>query len=870
MRTLILAFLALPLFGQPADKPDYLNPDLPAEQRAKDLVSRMVLEEKVLQMQDQAPAIPRLGIPAYGWWNEALHGVARAGQATVFPQAIGLAATWDTGLMHRIAGIISTEARAKYNEALRNDNHERYRGLTFWSPNINIFRDPRWGRGQETYGEDPFLTSRMAVEFIRGMQGDDPHYLKVVATAKHYAVHSGPEPARHRFDAHPAERDLNETYLPAFRASVVEGKVASIMCAYNSVNGEPACVNDDLLWHKLRRDWGFQGYVVSDCGAIRDIYAANAHHFVATVVDAAGLAVREGTDLTCGGEYAEGLIHAVKAEKIGRVSPDEIDRSLERLFTARFKLGMFDPPERVPFNAIPYSEVDSAAHRQVAIEAARKSIVLLTNRNRTLPLGPDVKKIAVLGPSADDPVSLLGNYNGISARNVTPLEGIETQYAGKAEVRFAPGATYTSQTPSLVPACVLTPPEGSGHGLQAEYFDNADFQGEPKLLRVEPRIFQQADLPDPAVAAAFPDGGYSVRWSGTLRVSASGDYAFSSRGGSGPSGIRISLDGQELAAPAPTAPAPTAPAPAAPLGHTGAGRATSPQFHARLEAGRAYKLRVEYQPKGAGGAQLMWLPPAAGLLAEAIDAVKNSDVAVVFVGLTPYLEGEEMPVTIPGFAGGDRTRLDLPVVQENLVEAAISTGKPVVVVLTSGSAVAANFAGERAAAVLEAWYGGEEIGAAIAETLAGANNPSGRLPVTFYRGVEQLPPFEEYAMKGRTYRYFKGNPAYGFGFGLSYSTFLYSDLRTSRAADGARIAVSVKNDSAREGDEVVQLYVDGPGGADNPIRSLRGFERIHLGAGESRDVEFHLAPEDVPLAPVRIGVGGGQPVAPVAYVQGML
>jgi beta-glucosidase len=700
----------------------------------------------------------------------------------------------------------------------------------------------------------------MAVAFIKGMQGDDPRYLKVVATAKHFAVHSGPEPARHRFDARPTQRDLNETYLPAFRASVVEGKVASIMCAYNSVNGSPACVSDELLGRTLRGAWGFQGYVVSDCGAIHDIFAPGAHHFVPTVADASGLAVRQGTDLTCGSEYGEGLVQAVKSDRPGRVSPEEVDRSVERLFTARFKLGMFDPPGSVPFNAIPYSVVDSAAHRQVALEAARKSIVLLANRNRTLPLAPGVKRIAVLGPSADDPVSPMGNYNGVSSKQVTPLEGIETQFAGKAEIRFAPGATYTATTPSLAPGAIFAPPAGSGHGLLAEYFDNPDFQGEPKLRRVEPRIFQQAELPDPAVAAAFPGRGYWVRWSGTLRVPATGDYAFSSRGGMGPSGLRISLDGRDLVSPAPTAP----------QGHTGAGRATSPQYTARLESGKAYSLRVEYRSKGAGGAQLMWLPPAAALLAEAVDAVKASDVAVVFVGLTPYLEGEEMPVTIPGFDGGDRTSLGLPEAQEKLIEAAVATGKPVVVVLTSGSAVAANFASERAAAVLEAWYGGEEIGTAIAETLAGANNPSGRLPVTFYRGVEQLPPFEDYAMKGRTYRYFKGNPAYGFGFGLSYSTFRYSDLKTGRGPDGARVSVTVKNDSAREGDEVVQLYVDGAGGADDPIRSLRGFERVHLRPGESRQVEFKLAPEDAPKPPARVSVGGGQPVAPVAYVQGTL
>jgi len=867
MRTLLFALLGFPLFGQSTDNPAYLNPDLPAEQRAKDVVSRMTLEEKVPQMQDQAPALPRLGIPAYGWWNEALHGVARAGRATVFPQAIGLAATWDTELMHRIAGIISTEARAKYNEALRHDNHARYYGLTFWSPNINIFRDPRWGRGQETYGEDPFLTSRMAVAFIQGMQGDDPRYFKVIATAKHYAVHSGPEPLRHKFDVHPSQRDLEETYLPAFRASVMEGKVDSIMCAYNAVDGVPACANDDLLWKILRREWGFQGYVVSDCGAIRDIFAENAHHYAATVVDASALAVRHGTDLTCGVEYGEGLVTAAKAVKIGRISENEIDESLERLFVARFKLGMFDPPERVPFSKIPYSETDSAEHRKVSLEAARKSIVLLKNRNQTLPLRSSVKKIAVIGPSADDPLALLGNYNGFSSKHVTPLEGMETQFAGQAEIRFAPGATYTSQTPSLMPSSVLTPPSGSGHGLQAEYFDNADFQGEPKLRRVEPRIFQQADPPDPAVAAVFAGRGYSVRWTGTLRVPGNGGYVFSTRGGYGQSAVHIFLDDKELIAPAPAVP--PAAQPNSPRGSR-PGRGAPPLYHAQLEAAKPYKLRVEYKPQGAGSAQLTWIPPAAPLLAEAIDAVKNSDVAVVCVGLNPNLEGEEMPVNIPGFQGGDRTDVALPETQEKLVEAAIATGKPVVVVLTSGSAVAANYAAERAGAVLEAWYGGEEIGTAIAETLAGSNNPAGRLPVTFYRGVEQLPAFEEYAMKGRTYRYFKGDPLYGFGFGLSYSTFRYSDLKTSRANDGAHIAVRVKNDSAREGDEVVQLYVDGPGGADDPIRSLRAFQRIHLRAGESRDVEFQLAPRDVPKAPTRIGVGGGQPVPQVSHVEGIL
>ena len=851
---------AIHLAGQAANSPPYLNPDLPPERRAADVVSRMTLEEKVLQMQNTAPAIARLGVPAYDWWNEALHGVARAGLATVFPQAIGLAATWDTGLMHRVADAISTEARAKYNEAIRDNDHSRYRGLTFWSPNINIFRDPRWGRGQETYGEDPYLTGRLAVAFIQGMQGNDPHYFKVIATAKHFAVHSGPESTRHQFDARPSERDLDDTYLAAFHAAIVEGKADSVMCAYNSLDGAPACANADLLQKRLRDEWGFQGYVVSDCGAVSDIFRG--HQYKPTAGEASAVAVKAGTDLTCGTEYRS-LVGAVAA---GQISEAEIDRSLERLFVARFKLGMFDPPERVPFSKIPYSEVDSAEHRKIALEAARKSIVLLKNQNQTLPLKSSVRKIAVIGPSADDPEALMGNYNGFSSKQVAPLEGIERQFAGKAEVRFALGATYTTQSQAPVPSDVLTPPSGTGHGLLAEYFDSANFQGQPKLQRVEPRAYQPSGIADPAVAAAFPQRGYSVRWTGTLRTPAGGDYAIGPRSAGGRPTMRIFLDGKELAA---ETPAPASAAPAA--GNTGPGRGRAPQLHAQLEAGRAYRLRVEYAaPPVGGSAQLMWLPPAAPLLAEAVEAVKNADVTVAFVGLNPSLEGEEMPVSVPGFSGGDRTDLNLPEPQEKLIEAAVATGKPVVVVLTSGSALAANFPAEHAVAVLEAWYGGEEIGTAIAETLAGVNNPAGRLPVTFYRGVEQLPPFDDYAMKGRTYRYFKGEALFGFGFGLSYSTFQYSGLRASRTVKGGVVSVRVKNVSTREGDEVVQLYLSGGAAADDAVRDLRGFQRVHLRPGETRTVEFAIAAEDLPKSKVRVSVGGGQPAGQIPRMEGAL
>src|SRR5437660_767787 len=471
--------------------PPYKNPTLHIEKRVDYLVSRMTLEEKVSQMMNAAPAIERLDIPAYDWWNEALHGVARAGYATVFPQAIGLGATWDADLMHQVADVISTEARAKYHEAIRNNEHGRYQGLTFWSPNINIFRDPRWGRGMETYGEDPWLTGRMAVAFIQGLQGADPRYFKVIATAKHYAVHSGPEPSRHVFDVHPSEADLLNTYLPAFKAAIVEGKADSVMCAYNRVDGVPACANSDLLQKRLRGEWNFQGFIVSDCGAITDIFRG--HKYKATPEEGSAVAVKAGTDLTCGNEY-RALVQAVKA---GQITEAEINRSLERLFVARFKLGMFDPPERVPFSKIPYSETDSAEHRKLALEAARKSIVLLKNENQTLPLKSSVRKIAVIGPSADDPEALLGNYNGFSSKQVSPLEGIQRQFSGQAEVRFALGSTYTSISPALIPSDALTPPDGNGHGLLAEYFAGTELQGEPRLRRVEPRPYIQPGISDP-------------------------------------------------------------------------------------------------------------------------------------------------------------------------------------------------------------------------------------------------------------------------------------------------------------------------------------------------------------------------------------
>jgi len=686
----------------------YWNPKLSVKKRVADLLARMTLEEKTSQMVNAAPPVERLGIPGYDWWNECLHGVGRAGIATVFPQAIGLAATWNARLVHRMAAATSDEARAKHHEALRQGNRDRYAGLTFWSPNVNIFRDPRWGRGQETYGEDPYLAARMGVAFIRGLQGDDPKVLKVVATAKHFAVHSGPEADRHRFDARVSDRDLRETYLPAFEAAVREARVESIMGAYNRFRGEPCCGSLLLLRRILREEWGFAGHVVSDCGAIDDIFRF--HQVVETPEQAAALAVRAGCDLECGNVYAA-LPNAVKQ---GLVTEAEIDRSLGRLLDAKFRLGMFDPPEKVPYAQIPITVNDCVKHRRLALETARESIVLLKN-DGVLPLKKNVRRIAVVGPNADEVEVLLGNYNGQPSKAVTPLEGLRTRAGEKIEVVYAKGC----------------------------------------------------DVKDPSAV--------------------------------------------------------------------GIGEATM-------------------------------------LAAEA-------DVVVAVVGLTPRLEGEE------GDSSGDRADLALPGVQENLLRAVHATGTPLVVVLLSGSAVGLGWAKANAATVVAAWYPGEEGGTAIADVLFGDYNPAGRLPVTFYASADDLPPFTEYAMEGRTYRYFRGEPLFPFGWGLSYTKFKYDKLKITpaKAAPGRNVAVSVEvaNVGRRAGDEVVQLYVTDPeASVPRPIASLAGFERVHLAPGARKTVRFTLVPEQLSLVTDdgqrkiepgewRVAVGGSAPVPGNAQFNGV-
>jgi beta-glucosidase len=852
--TLVLCLIGS---GSPATtqetKPDpgapYLNPKLPLEQRVDDLISRMTLEEKVSQMMNAAPAIPRLGIPQYDWWNEALHGVAFSGVATVFPQAIGLGATFDPQLLNRVATVISDEARAKYHDAQRRGNHNRFYGLTFWSPNINIFRDPRWGRGQETYGEDPYLTSRLGVAFVRGLQGDDPKYLKVVSTPKHYAVHSGPEPERHRFDAAATERELRETYLPAFRATVMEARAASVMCAYNRTNGEPCCANTHLLGDLLRGEWGFDGYVVSDCGAIDDIYKR--HNFVKAAEEASALAVKRGTDLECGDSY-KALVNAVKQ---GLISEAEIDRAVKRLFEARFRLGMFDPPEMVTYSKIPFSANDSTEHRQLALEAARESIVLLKNENNTLPLRKDLKSIAVIGPNADDVQVLLGNYNGQPSRATTPLAGIRQRVSSKTKVSYALGTPLTEVSAVPVPASALRGPNGE-RGLKADYFANKTLEGAPVVRRVDRDVNFDWGMMNPA--PDIPADDFSARWTGKLVPTMTGKYRF---GAIADDGVRVFLDGKLIAEDW------TDHAPATVTGEV------------TLEAGKSYDVKMEYYESKIGAvAKLVWQPPVVNTgspYAEAIEIAKQADTVVLVLGLSSRLEGEEMNVREPGFLGGDRTDIKLPTRQQGLLEAVAATGKPVVLVLLSGSAVAVNWANEHIPAIVQAWYPGEEGGTAIAEALFGDYNPAGRLPVTFYKSVDQLPAFDEYRMDGRTYRFFKGEPLYPFGHGLSYTRFKYSGLTVSSSrispAENVMVSATVENAGSRAGDEVVQLYLtDSEASVRAPIRSLAGVERVHLQAGERRVIKFTIEPRQLAVitddgrtvvepGDFKVTIGGKQP-----------
>ena len=846
----ISMFVSCPIISQPADnKPLYLDYTQPVEKRVDDLVSRMTLEEKISQMVNSAAAIPRLNVPEYDWWNECLHGVARAGIATVFPQAIGLSASWDTDMMHSVADVISTEARAKNNEFLRRGERDIFKGLTFWSPNINIFRDPRWGRGQETYGEDPYLTARMGVAFVKGLQGDDPRYFKVISTPKHYAVHSGPEPDRHMFNAIIDNHDLYDTYLPAFEACLTEGGAFSVMCAYNRFMGDACCGSPELLKRILREKWGFKGYVVSDCGAINDIY--NSHKVVKTPPEAAALAVKTGTDLECGTVYTSSLLDAVKE---GLITEAEITVSLKRLFTARFRLGMFDPPEVVSYARIPIEENDSKEHRALALRAARESIVLLKNSGGILPVKKGVRRIAVIGPNADSYLTLLGNYNGTPSKYVTPLQGIKNRIGDTAQVLYEVGCDVIDAGGVVNNVSSDIVSAGGESGLKVEFFKNKNLTGEPLFSRIDKLTstnwFQSSRTPS---FSGSSDIG-SIRWSGTITPPVTGEFEFMVKSDGG---VQLSI------------------------GDTGLIRNwTNREFasnrnHVHLEKGKGYPFRFEFCSNSQWPQlSVQWKLLNSDDTRKAVAIAKNSDLVIFVGGISPQLEGEEMHVDYDGFKGGDRTSLNLPAVQESLLKELHATGTPVVLVLTSGSALAVNWENENLAAILQLWYPGEEGGAALADVLFGDYNPAGRLPVTFYKSVDQLPPFTDYNMKGRTYRYFEGTPLFGFGYGLSYSKFNYQNLilpSTIQTGDSMIVSVDVQNIGAVPGDEVVELYIKNLSASTPvPLHALQGFRRVYLAAGEKKTVRFSLTPKqfavinanamrEVDSGEFEIAVGGIQP-----------
>jgi beta-glucosidase len=819
----------------------WLDASRPTEDRIHDLLSQMTLEEKASQMQDVSVAIPRLGVPGYNWWNEALHGVARRGIATVFPQAIALGATWDTELLQQVGDTIATEGRAKFNESPTQDK-KRYFGLTYWSPNINIFRDPRWGRGQETYGEDPYLTGRLGTAFVLGVQGDDPKYLKALATPKHFAVHSGPEPLRHGFNVNVSPYDLEDTYLPAFRMAVTEGHAGSIMCAYNAIDGAPACASKLLLQQHLVQAWGFKGYVVSDCDAVGDV--SGGHHFAKDAAEASADTLKAGTDLDCGSTY-KALSDAVKR---GLIAESAMDAALTRLLRARFQLGLFDPPAVVPFSSISPAENDSAAHRRLALRAAQESTVLLKN-DGILPLKSSPHTIAIIGPTAESTEVMQGNYNGSASHPVLARAGFTARFKD-ASIVYAPGAV-------LAPGFLVSVPQTSLHteasvGLKAEYFDNADLRGTPVLTRIDKSV--HFDWRHAAPAPSVPADHFSVRWSGTITFPFTGDYTLklgSPRNAAAESAsavqqprIRFFLDGKPVLAD-----------PANP-------------FQAILHSDdpKPHALRLEYVRTPADESiNLQWQIPNAPLIAEAVRTASTADIVFAFVGLSPQLEGEEMNVHIPGFDGGDRTNIDLPAPQQQLLEALKKTGKPLVVVLNSGSAVALNWAEKNADAVLAQWYPGEVGGEALASIVAGDVSPSGRLPVTFYRSSEDLPSFTDYSMKNRTYRYYTGAVLYPFGFGLSYTKFLYSQptlsTRTLQAGDTLTATFQVKNEGVRDADEVVEAYLKQPQFKLSPKLALAGFTRVHLAAGEARAVTLTLTPRQLS----QVDAEGNRAVQPGEY-----
>jgi beta-glucosidase len=823
----------------------FQNSDLPIDERVDDLVGRLTLEEKILQMMNNAPAIERLGIPAYNWWNEILHGVARVPyNVTSFPQAIGMAATWDVESVFQMADYASNEGRAIYHDSSKKGKVGAFVGLTYWSPNINIFRDPRWGRGQETYGEDPVLTTVIGTAFVKGLQGNDSVYLKSSACAKHYAVHSGPEWNRHTFNAEVSDLDLWDTYLPAFKNLVLDAKVSGVMCAYNAFFGQPCCASTPLMKDILLKEWQFDGYVTSDCGGIENFVRTHKTH--PDEATAAADAVQHGTDCECthNGFYNY-LIDAVDRELI---TEEEIDVSVKRLFKIRMRLGMFDPDSRVPYANTSLEVLEAEPHQAHALKMAQQSIVLLKNEKNLLPLDKkSIKKIAVVGPNADDKSVLLANYYGYPTNVTTVLQGIKNKVGSNVEVVYKKGV-------NLVDNLVFTSTydkklftfDGKP-GFWVNYWQNINREGEPDLSRFEGKVdYEWGEAQDLDGNSGINTRRMSAHWSTVFTADRTGEVAFSLKADDT---AELYIDGVK---------------------QKSASELYS-YFPFNAEEGQSYQIDI-YYVQHYDNAEITF---DYGTIErtnpkQVAESVRDADVILFVGGISARIEGEEMPVVIDGFKKGDRTSLDLPAVQKALLQALHKTGKPVVFVLMTGSAIGLEWESKNLPAILNAWYGGQAGGQAVADVIFGDYNPAGRLPVTFYKSVNDLPDFEDYRMENRTYRYFKGTPIYPFGYGLSYTTFEYSDLKVTPAENGLKVQVKVTNTGEKAGDEVSQIYLTNKRDFRTPIRALKGFRRMNIKAGESQVVEFELGERELSVVDVSgisvpmtgnvlISVGGGQP-----------
>lgn len=846
--TAVLLFTAIT--SVKAQQYPFENYNLSFEQRVDDLVSRLTLEEKVFQMLNSAPAIPRFKIPAYDWWNETLHGVARTPfKVTVYPQAIAMAATFDPAALLQMADYSALEGRAIYNKALAlGRTNERYLGLTYWTPNINIFRDPRWGRGQETYGEDPYLTAMLGDAFVRGLQGDDPKYLKAAACAKHYAVHSGPEPLRHVFNADVSAFDLWDTYLPAFEKLVTKSNVAGVMCAYNAFQGQPCCGSDLLMTDILRKKWKFTGYVTSDCWAIDDFFKNHKTHKDAA--SAAADAVFHGTDLDCGTDAYKALITAVKN---GIITEKDIDVSVKRLFMIRFRLGMFDPASMVKYANTPISVLENDDHKAHALKMARASMVLLRNENHTLPLRKNLKKLVVIGPNADNNIAVLGNYNGIPSKITTVLAGIKDKVGPNTQVVFEKAVSFASDT-ILNYLDIDSQLSSDGKpGFKASYYKGTELKGEPVFTQMEKTLnlnWQEGQQ----IGGGLIANNFSARYTSEFKAIKSENITFELEGDDG---YRLIVNGKKV------------------LDAWSRNRWGAKTYQLAAIKDSTYQIAVEYW-QGEGSAKIRF---ATGTFQRTdFDALvkrhRDADAFVFVGGISPQLEGEEMKVDVPGFNGGDRTSIMLPEAQTRLMKALKGSGKPVIFVMMTGSAIAIPWEAENIPAIVNAWYGGQSAGTAVAEILFGDFSPSGRLPVTFYKSDQDLADFNDYNMENRTYRYFKGKPLFGFGYGLSYTSFRYQDLNVPaslRSGEGVNLSVKITNTGKMKSDEVAQLYVMHE---DATIKSakkaLKGFQRITLAPGESKMVNFILSPDDLSYisaegekkalkGTIKLSVGGSQP-----------